>query len=86
MPNTDIDGAKIVAPRLRSAVESSQTVYEGTAIKITISIGISDCSKANSMDEMLKNADTALYAAKNSGRNCIKVFDADNVKTDVSRG
>lgn len=72
MPNTDIEGVKIVAERLRSAVESSQIAYEGNALKITISVGISDCSNVNSIDEMLKNADDALYDAKNSGRNCVR--------------
>jgi diguanylate cyclase (GGDEF)-like protein/PAS domain S-box-containing protein len=73
MPNTDIEGARIVAERLRNAVESSEFVYEGTALKITISVGISDCSNVNSIDEMMKNADDALYEAKSSGRNCVKV-------------
>lgn len=72
MPNTDIEGAKIVAERLRNAVESSQVVYEGNALKITISVGISDCSNVNSIDKMLKNADDALYEAKKSGRNCVR--------------
>jgi PleD family two-component response regulator len=43
-------------------------------LKITISIGISDCSNVNSIDEMLKNADDALYGAKNEGRNCFKIY------------
>ncbi|HSW60196.1 MAG TPA: sensor domain-containing diguanylate cyclase, partial [bacterium] len=73
MPNTDIDGAKIVAERLRGSVESSSVEYEGKVLKITISIGISDCSNVNSIDEMMKNADDALYVAKNEGRNCFKV-------------
>jgi diguanylate cyclase (GGDEF)-like protein/PAS domain S-box-containing protein len=72
MPNTDIEGAKIVAERLRSAVESSEVVYEENSLKITISVGISDCTNINSIDEMLKNADDALYEAKRSGRNCFK--------------
>lgn len=80
MPNTDIEGAKIVAERLRNAVESSQVVYEGNALKITISAGISDCSNVNSIDEMLKNADDALYEAKESGRNCVKMFTVENPK------
>lgn len=74
MPNTDIEGSKIVAERLRLAVESSLIEYEGTGINITISIGISDCTNLNTMDEMLKNADTALYSAKESGRNCVKTL------------
>jgi len=74
MPNTDIEGAKIVAERLRRSVESSSVEYEEKVLKITISIGISDCSNVNSIDEMLKNADDALYVAKNAGRNCFKIY------------
>jgi diguanylate cyclase (GGDEF)-like protein len=74
MPHTDIDGVKIVAERLRSTVESLEVVYEGTVLKVTISLGISDCTNVSSIDEMLKNADDALYVAKEAGRNCFKVY------------
>lgn len=86
LPNTEISGALIVAERLRKAIEESPLIFEGRTIPSTISVGISDHKEALSLDALLKNADTALYAAKNSGRNCVKVFDAQIAKIDISRG
>ncbi|MBC8061301.1 MAG: diguanylate cyclase, partial [Clostridiaceae bacterium] len=43
-------------------------------VSITVSLGISSFPKNSSdITELLKNADDALYQAKNSGRNCVMV-------------
>jgi len=72
MPNTDIAGAMIVAERLRKNIEMLNFEYEAKNIKITISLGVTECFGKTSINEMLKKADEALYDAKNSGRNCVK--------------
>ncbi len=72
MPDTSAPVAAAIAERLRSAVESTPFTLRGTGqtIAITASFGIS--SRETSLDgpdELLKQADRALYEAKNGGRN-----------------
>ncbi len=80
LPQTNIEEAKIVAQRLRSAVESKKINIEEYNIKdtkeisVTISIGVSEFDKNEKDYEMLyKKADSALYEAKESGRNRVVV-------------
>lgn len=66
------------AQEIREAVEQLQ-LETGT---VTISVGVAECSKEN-YQETIKHADTALYRAKNMGRNrvvmyCSKMDSADN--------
>ncbi len=73
LPNTSSDNAAIAANRLREAVAASKTrLPTGEEISFTVSIGIS-CLPANSsdLDEILQDADRALYEAKHRGRNQI---------------
>lgn len=70
--NTDLKDAVMLAERLRKTVEKdSQTLLPGRGL--TISMGVAAFDPAmQSLDELLKNADVALYSAKSSGRNCVK--------------
>ena len=74
MPSTDTAGALIVAQRLRKNIEMLSFEHEGKKIKITISIGVAECCEKNTLDQMMQNSDEALYNAKKSGRNCVKVY------------
>jgi diguanylate cyclase (GGDEF)-like protein len=50
------------------------------SVNITISIGIADHSDARATPQMvLEGADSALYRAKESGRNCVKLADSATV-------
>ena len=72
LPNTDIDGAKVVAQNLRKAVESAKIIYDGkNTLHYTISLGVSqmDLDTNQTIEDGIKLADDALYEAKESGRN-----------------
>ena len=71
MPATVIEGAYLVAEEMRAAVEAKQFTCGGTTFNVTISIGISCMrdTKARDFDDLIKQADQALYLAKNTGRN-----------------
>ncbi|MDU5110530.1 MAG: diguanylate cyclase, partial [Clostridium sp.] len=60
-----------IAERIRKNVENTDFfISDNKSIKITISIGISSYPElTNEIESLLKGADTALYEAKNSGRN-----------------
>ncbi len=71
MPGTDAQEAMLAAERLRSAIEQmSFSPVAGTTHQITVSIGVS-CSggDATTPEQLLHNADRALYMAKHAGRN-----------------
>jgi diguanylate cyclase (GGDEF)-like protein len=72
LPNTPMDGAIDVAESIRAAVEDTTIPNEGGQdFKITISIGVASTIPTNdsSIDAFITNADKALYAAKEAGRN-----------------
>jgi diguanylate cyclase (GGDEF)-like protein len=68
-PATGIDGALIVAENIRKAVESLVIEHENMELKITITIGFSISNPEISIDDLIKQADDALYKGKNSGKN-----------------
>lgn len=70
MPDMDLNGAIIVAERLRKLVADTHFEFEGLDLRITISIGVAEKTPSlSSPEEIVKIADEQLYAAKNSGRN-----------------
>lgn len=78
LPETNIDEAKIIAERFRSAVEQISIEHDLGAIKFTVSIGIAGFDELSSNSKLIvNNADAALYAAKGAGRNQVKVFTHD---------
>lgn len=73
LSNTGIEDARVFAEGLRTAVEENVVEFMGDSIQVTISVGISSYERGKTMDEMIINADKALYHAKRTGRN--KVVD-----------
>jgi two-component system cell cycle response regulator len=72
MPETDIQVAGLIAERLRRSIASETfAVNKGTKrIDVTISIGLATLDRKDEpVADVLKRADTALYRAKNDGRN-----------------
>ncbi len=74
-------GAKVFAERFRKRVESTEFLYEGTRIPVTISVGTASLKAIwkPGLDptalakDLVHRADTALYFAKNHGRNrCVQ--------------
>ena len=75
MPKITSEDCLRKAEQLRAAVEKTQIEYEGNSLEsITISIGISSWPELTSDPRQLfQQTDSALYQAKESGRNCIRV-------------
>jgi diguanylate cyclase (GGDEF)-like protein len=76
LPNTGRDGAMLIAERVRSNIEALSIPYEGKEIKITVSIGVSSIpeNQPPDVDSFIKEADHALYMAKEGGRNQVRFF------------
>lgn len=72
LPETQLEGAKLLAEKIRSRVESKVWDIGGQKLNATISIGIAALDKVadkDSPDQLLALADEALYKAKGGGRN-----------------
>ncbi len=76
LPDTDLIGALQVAETVRSKIEQSEIIhdYSKVANVITVSAGVSTMvpTPSDDMNALVKYADQSLYAAKESGRNCVK--------------
>ncbi|MOA31931.1 Response regulator PleD [compost metagenome] len=67
LPDTSLADACAVAERLRQCVADTP-IPEGTTV--TISLGVAHCATSSvGIEQALKQADQALYAAKHQGRN-----------------
>lgn len=68
LPQSCIEDASVVAERIRKSVEV-QTADLNNGV--TVSAGISQYKENQKISEFISNSDTALYQAKENGRNCI---------------
>ena len=72
LPSTDLEGAVIIAERIRASIAESEIEIDGHVINYTVSIGVSTVDEdVTSIDMLLKLADEALYVSKHQGRNCV---------------
>ena len=65
----DLLDAHHEAERLRLAVAETPIAGSWGVTNVTISLGVAEHTAGQSVDQLLKSADVALYAAKTSGRN-----------------
>lgn len=62
-----------VLERIRRTVEETDFIYEGTKIKLTITIGMASHMEDQTVDEWINIADMKLYSGKHSGKNRLVV-------------
>jgi diguanylate cyclase (GGDEF)-like protein len=71
LPETNLEGAVIVAERLRSMVEKHPFQYEGKSYPLTVSVGVAATNgdRPLSPSDLIGEADEKLFQAKREGRN-----------------
>jgi diguanylate cyclase (GGDEF)-like protein len=77
LPNTPRSTAAAIAETIRRAVCAKPLQHNNTPISVSASIGVAAYEAGGplaSAAQLIKAADLALYNAKNSGRNCVRVF------------
>ena len=79
LKNTSLKEAQMLAEKLRETVLSTKVIYENREISFTVSIGVATIFGNNNsnVEDVFKQADEALYKAKDKGRNCVVTVDFD---------
>lgn len=79
LPETDSQGALVVAERIRSTMEQTTIHHAEHHIRLTLSLGIATAPiQAKSSEDLIKLSDEALYHSKQNGRNQSTVYSIDS--------
>ncbi len=70
-PETDLEGAKNLAQKLKEKIEETSF---GNLDGITCSFGVTQWNENDNLDSIINRADQAMYAAKNGGRNRVETL------------
>jgi diguanylate cyclase (GGDEF)-like protein len=74
LPETPLNGAMVIAERIRKKVEDYEFIAQNLSIRLTVSLGVANCPKHTLTAEgLIKKADAAMYRAKELSKNSIKV-------------
>ena len=78
LPHNDLEGATLAAERWRDMIGGKPfALPDGREIRVTVSIGVAAYARSmESPDELVSAADTALYMAKENGRDRVECFEA----------
>ncbi|MGE5840244.1 MAG: diguanylate cyclase [Deltaproteobacteria bacterium] len=87
LPETEKSKATEVAEKLRGLVEKTSFDWQGKAIKITCSIGIATApdDHISNWNDLLDNADQALYRGKGTGKNVVFAFNTDKRQSSAAK-
>jgi len=86
LPNCDSITATRRADEIRNLVSRKAIITTFATVSATISMGVtvSDKSQSLAIEDLLHQADQAMYAAKEAGRNCVRTFTTVRAASNVS--
>ena len=76
LPSTDAAGARVVAERLREAINHAHMLYRGEEIPVPVSIGVAQVRADEPLESVLQRADLAMYQAKRAGGDRVELSPA----------
>lgn len=75
LPSTPKAATIGVAERIREAIERHSFAVDDGSAKLTVSVGVAVCpADATTADDLVRNADQAMYEAKSSGKNRVRFY------------
>ena len=80
LPDTDAEGARVVAERIAEALRSLPP-FDGGPDKVTASLGVASFRVSDDSDGFVRRADETMYRAKNTGRDRVET---DQIATEHS--
>jgi diguanylate cyclase len=81
LPDTSIEGARVVAETIRSTIDLASIVNptnKAIVSKVTVSIGVTEFTDNDPIEAVIHRADRALYEAKHRGRNQVAETTTDD--------
>jgi diguanylate cyclase (GGDEF)-like protein len=79
LPETDLEGGRTVAEKIRWSVAESLYTYKGRTIPVTLTLGVSVYDRPGDSNDVLRKADEALYEGKTAGRDRVVASSASAV-------
>lgn len=87
MEHCDLKQAKNIANKLRRLISKYQFVWNERSFNVGVSIGLVPINEASgNKTDVLKQADTACYAAKDAGRNRVHVYHPEDIELAKRHG
>jgi diguanylate cyclase (GGDEF)-like protein len=78
LPDTELPTAQVIAQRFRETVERGPWTSDLGDVPVSISMGIAQARKHHRvLEDLLADADTALYLAKSRGRNRVEIMESE---------
>lgn len=74
LPDTNREGARVLAERVRAGLESTTYECDLFSLNVTMTFGIAEYAETTGIQETVRKADMALLHGKNNGRNQVVVF------------
>jgi diguanylate cyclase (GGDEF)-like protein len=75
LPSTGLQDARIVCERIVEAVGRSPVLWQREQIPLSISVGVGEYGADTNPEDITSRSDQALYVAKHSGKNTVRVFE-----------
>jgi diguanylate cyclase (GGDEF)-like protein len=86
LPHTDPLGALDAAERIRQQVASTPFRWDKAHLVVTVSVGVAHVHAGQmALEGLIQEAETALRAAKDAGRNCVRAAPIQPRQSDPSR-
>ena len=74
LPNVEPVQAYSICDRIRAEVSSTPILYKNQEMNVAVSVGIAQMAVEKTLEEMIGEADSALYVAKKEGRNRVEQY------------
>lgn len=71
LSKTSTEGARMVADRIRDAVDNTNFSFNGDNLSVSVSLGVATLRENESISDLFSRADKSLYVAKEGGRNMV---------------
>jgi diguanylate cyclase (GGDEF)-like protein len=86
LPHTDLDGARILAERLRLDIGERPLVVNQQRIPVTVSVGVAGALGETDLDKLSHEAHRAMQLAKRGGRNRVASVDSKPILLSTQPG
>lgn len=73
LPETELEGAAVLAEKLRESIACNLFEFEGQSLSITMTFGLAAYRQGEGLDSCVARADAALYQGKEQGRNKVMI-------------